>query len=102
MYDEISRNVLETLTPSDPPKRTISLKEVETISSYEIVNDDVIVGKQRSLTFLVPSQGECTELDNVQVRIRSVCLHVLASLVSLAPLDGLASLATRRFALSSS
>ncbi|GMI16948.1 hypothetical protein TrLO_g9812 [Triparma laevis f. longispina] len=56
LYDEISRNVLETLTPSDPPKRTISLKEVETISSYEIVNDDVIVGKQRSLTFLVPNQ----------------------------------------------
>ena len=52
-YDEIGRNVFETVADS----RSISLKEVETITSYEATEDpDVIHALQRSLVYLVPAQ----------------------------------------------
>ncbi|GMH77117.1 hypothetical protein TrST_g4103 [Triparma strigata] len=51
---EIGRSVLETLTPSSP--RTVTLKEVETISSYTVINDDLVLGRQRSATYLTPGE----------------------------------------------
>ena len=52
-YDEIGRNVFETVAES----RSISLKEVETITSYEATEDpDVIHARQRSMVYLVPAQ----------------------------------------------
>ena len=47
------RNVFETVADT----RSITLKEVETITAYEVSNDpDLVVARQRSLVYLVPAQ----------------------------------------------
>jgi len=57
VYDEIGRNVVESVVGGD---KTVSLKEVETVSSYELVSEGLVRGSQRSLTYLVPSSDPST------------------------------------------
>merc|ERR1712127_708873 len=42
--------------PNAPPVPPLSVKEIETITIYDMVGEDKIQCRQRTATFLVPSQ----------------------------------------------
>jgi len=51
--DEIGTNVLKSEFKDQA--NLVSLKRVETISSYELVENGLVMGKQKTITFLEPS-----------------------------------------------
>ncbi|GMI46445.1 hypothetical protein TrCOL_g920 [Triparma columacea] len=58
VFDEVGRNVVETVVGGE--RKSVGLKEVETISTYKLVGEGKVEGRQKSLTYLVPSPDPST------------------------------------------